>query len=72
VIRRILSGFLFGLPCYVIGAVGGGYLVYLLSANRHDLEMEATMTGAFVTGPLLAFLGFVVGAVRSRAGNQSH
>lgn len=48
---------------YLVGAVGGGYLVYWLSANQHDRELEAAMTGALAIGPavsLLAALGMVI------------
>jgi hypothetical protein len=62
--RRIGFGFLWAVPAYFVGAIGGGYLVYALSANRHDLEIEAVMTGAFAIGPLLACIGFVIGAMR--------
>jgi len=34
------------------------------SSNTFDLDMEAAMTGAFVTGPLLGIVAFVIGAVR--------
>lgn len=47
---------------YLIGAFGGGYLVELLSSNRHDRAMEVAMTGAFVTGPIGAVIGGLVGA----------
>jgi hypothetical protein len=30
---------------YLVGGVAGGFLVYLLSSNMHDLSVEAPMTG---------------------------
>jgi len=51
---------------YVLGAVGGGFLISALSSNTHDRSVEAAMTGAFVTGPLIAVVGFIVGFVRSK------
>ncbi len=66
--RRLLVGLLWAVPGYLVGAVGGGFFVYLVSANQHDRSMEASMTGAFVLGPLAALLGFVIGAARGRAG----
>jgi len=66
VLRRIGMGLLFAVPAYLAGAFGGGWLVYQLSANQHDRDVEAAMTGAFFLGPLAAVAGFVVGAVRGR------
>ncbi|MGE0699771.1 MAG: hypothetical protein AB7O57_11800 [Hyphomicrobiaceae bacterium] len=53
---------------YLVGAVAGGLLVEMLSANRHDRSLEAVMTGAFVTGPLGALLGALAGLVAARSG----
>jgi hypothetical protein len=39
--------------------------VNLLSSNTHDRSIETVMTGAFVLGPLGAFVGYVVGAIRA-------
>lgn len=56
-----------GLGCavvgYLAGAFGGGYLISVLSTNRHDRSVEAAMTGAFVTGPLVAILAIVCGLI---------
>ena len=62
--RRLVIGALWAVPAYVVGALGGGSLIYLTSTNRHDRSLEAAMTGAFVLGPLVAILGFLVGAIR--------
>ena len=67
-LRRIGFGFLWGIAGYVCGAFGGGFLVSQLSSNRFDRDMEAAMTGAFVTGPLAALIAFAIGAWR--AGRQ--
>lgn len=48
---------------YVIAAVGGYFLVGLLSSNTHDRSVEAAMTAAFVFGPIGAILAFIVGLV---------
>jgi flagellar biogenesis protein FliO len=34
--------------------------INLLSSNRHDKSMEAAMTSAFVIGPVIAILAFVI------------
>jgi len=60
-LRRIAFGALGALLGYPLGALGGGYLIYLTSGNQHDPSVEAAMTGAFVTGPLLAVIGFIGG-----------
>ena len=65
-LRRLVMGVLWAVPAYVLGAFGGGYLIYLTSANQHDRSVEASMTGAFVLGPLVAVIAFVVGAVRAK------
>jgi hypothetical protein len=65
-LRRIGIGLLWAVPGYLLGALGGGYLLYLVSGNQHDRSLEASMTGAFVLGPLVALFAFVVGAVRAR------
>jgi hypothetical protein len=62
--RRIGFGLLWGTAGYLAGAFGGGVLVNALSSNRFDRGTEAAMTGAFVTGPLLALVAFGVGAWR--------
>lgn len=68
--RRFLSGLAWAVPGYLVGAFGGGYLISLLSSNTHDGSVEAAMTGAFVTGPLVAIVGFVVGAMRAGSPRQ--
>jgi uncharacterized membrane protein YeaQ/YmgE (transglycosylase-associated protein family) len=46
---------------YFLGAAGGWLLVETLSGNTHDKSLEAAMTGAFVTGPLVGVIGAVIG-----------
>jgi hypothetical protein len=41
---------------YLIGLVGGMVVVEPFSTNVHDKSMEAAMPGAFVFGPLMAFV----------------
>jgi hypothetical protein len=53
-------GAIFG---YAIGLFGGIGLVYLLSSNAHDKDVEAVMTGFFATGPLTAVIAFVATAI---------
>jgi len=62
-VARCVLGALLG---YAIGAVGGGFLVSMLSPNTHDRSVEAAMTGAFVLGPLGAGVGCAVGLLRSK------
>ena len=64
--RRVAFAVLGALVGYLFGAFGGGYLVSLVSSNTHDRSVEAAMTGAFVTGPLLALIGFVVAFARTK------
>ena len=50
---------------FALGAAIGYGLVAGLSGNRHDKSLEMVMTAAFVTGPLGALLGLVIGLWRS-------
>lgn len=59
-IAKIGIAFLSALIGYVVGAFGGGTIVSYLSQNRHDKSVEAAMTGAFVTGPILAIIVFII------------
>lgn len=51
---------------YFIGALIGGTLILLTSGNTHDKGMEVVMTAAFVTGPIGAIIGLIVGLIRGR------
>ena len=64
--RRVAFGLLWAVPGYLLGAFGGGALLYLVSTNQHDRSVEAAMTGAFVFGPLAAVVAFVAGASRNK------
>jgi hypothetical protein len=63
-LRRLGIGMLWAIGGYVVGAFGGGFLVTMVSPNRFDRSMEAVMTGAFYTAPLVAVIAFAVGAWR--------
>ena len=65
-LRRFVVGTLWAVAAYVLGALGGGWFIYLTSTNAHDRALEAEMTGAFVLGPLAAVVGFVVAAARAK------
>ncbi len=53
---RFLVGLLLLIARYLLGAVGGYALILATTSNTHDAPVEAAMTGAFVTGPVLAIL----------------
>jgi hypothetical protein len=65
-LKHLLLACLAALAGYAGGAALGMFLVYAFSANRHDLDLEAAMTGFFVTGPLLALLCFIIALVLLR------
>lgn len=44
---------------YLVGLVGGLWLVTTFSSNTHDGSVEAVMTSAFVVGPITAVLALV-------------
>ena len=48
-----------GIAGYLVGLFDGMALVSMLSSNTLDKSMEIVMTGFFVTGPLVAVIGFV-------------
>ena len=61
---RFLRAIGYAVAGYVAGGVLGYVLITWLSPNQHDKDLEAAMTGAFVTGPLLAVVAAIVGLVR--------
>ncbi|MNL81300.1 hypothetical protein D3C87_2083730 [compost metagenome] len=58
---------LIAIAAYLIAAVGGYFLITKLSSNSHDKSMEATMTAAFVLGPIAAIIAFIVAYLTLRA-----
>ena len=58
---------LIAVAAYLIAAVGGYYLITELSSNTHDKSMEASMTAAFVLGPVAAIIAFIVSYLKLRA-----
>jgi hypothetical protein len=65
--RQLAIGLMCAILGYVLGGVGGGWLISMVSSNTHDLSVEAAMTGAFVTGPIAAIAAFIFGFVRGKA-----
>jgi NhaP-type Na+/H+ or K+/H+ antiporter len=63
--RRFLYTVFGAAAGYIAGAVLGYLLVNLLSPNQHDRELEAAMTGAFFSGPILAILIAIAGYMYS-------
>ena len=45
---------------YLMGLFGGMLLIETFSSNQHDKSVEAAMTGAFVSGPLMAVVAVIV------------
>lgn len=62
--KRLVRGLLGLVLGYAAGAAAGVGAVELLSSNTHDRYQEAVMTAAFVTGPIGAVLGLIVGLLR--------
>lgn len=61
--RRLGFGMLGVVGGFALGALAGYALISLLSSNTHDGAVEASMTAAFVAGPIGAFIGLVAGLV---------
>jgi hypothetical protein len=51
---------------YIAGALVGAGAIEALSPNTHDKSQELAMTGAFVTGPIGAVIGAIVGWLFAR------
>jgi len=68
--RGFFIGVVLLISGYAAGAIGGYAAVQLFSSNSHDRAVEAAMTGAFVSGPLLAVV-FLVGGLLMRRGRSS-
>lgn len=68
--KRLVVGLLCGVLGYILGALGGGFLVSLLSSNTHDRSLEAVMTGVFAVGPAVALIAFIVGFVLAKPARQ--
>lgn len=45
---------------YLMGLFGGMLLIETFSSNQHDKSVEAAMTGAFVSGPLMAVVAVIL------------
>jgi hypothetical protein len=58
--KTFALGVLAALGGYIIGMLGGMFLIEAFSSNRHDRSVEAAMTGAFVVGPLMAVVAVIV------------
>lgn len=65
--KIVFLSLLIAVVVYAIAAVGGYFLITKLSSNTHDKSMEATMTGAFVFGPIAAIIAFIVAYLTLRA-----
>lgn len=65
--KIFLISLLIAVAAYLIAAVGGYFLITKLSSNTHDRSMEATMTAAFVLGPIAAIIAFIVAYLMLRA-----
>jgi hypothetical protein len=59
-----LLGMVIGNP---VAAFGGYWEIELLSGNRFDRSVEASMTALFAIGPAGAVIGFLAGLVLGRS-----
>jgi predicted permease len=62
--KRFGIALLYAIGGYLVAAVLGYFLIEQFSSNTHDRSVEAAMTSAFVLGPLVAVIAFIVGWVR--------
>jgi uncharacterized membrane protein YjjB (DUF3815 family) len=61
--RRLLAALLGMLIGYPLSAFAGYGAIALLSGNHFDRSVEASMTAAFVIGPIGAIIGLIVGCI---------
>jgi len=64
--RRLLVAVLGAVVGYLIGATCGYWAILILSSNTFDRSLEATMTSAFVLGPLGGLVGLVAALAMSK------
>jgi hypothetical protein len=64
--RRFLSAVLGMLIGYPLFAFAGYWAIGLFSGNHFDGSVEASMTAAFVFGPIGAIAGIIAGAILGR------
>jgi hypothetical protein len=65
--KIFLLSLLIAVAAYLAAAVVGYFLITKLSANSHDRSMEASMTAAFVLGPIAAIIAFIAAYLTLRA-----
>ena len=68
--RRFLAALLGILIGYPVFAFVGYGAIGLFSGNHFDLSVEASMTAAFVIGPMGAIVGLIAGIVFGKKKNQ--
>jgi hypothetical protein len=61
--RRLLAALLGMVVGYPLFAFAGYGAIELFSGNHFDRSVEASMTAAFVIGPLGAIIGLIAGAL---------
>ncbi|MCF0073980.1 hypothetical protein LZD49_26095 [Dyadobacter sp. CY261] len=64
--KIFLLSLLIAIAAYLVAA-GGYFLITKLSSNTHDKSMEASVTTAFVLGPIAAIFAFIVAFLMLRA-----
>jgi hypothetical protein len=57
---------------YVAGGLLGFAAIQVMSTNAHDRDVEAAMTGAFVTGPIVAVFALVAWAIYRATSQSKH
>jgi len=67
--KRLGIALFYAVCGYFAAAALGYFLIAAFSPNAHDRDLEAAMTGAFVTGPVGALASFVFGFVRGGRGS---
>ena len=70
--RRFLTALLGVSVGYLVFALAGYAAIQLFSENAFDRSLEASMTAAFVVGPIGAIIGFVAGLVFGGARREPH
>lgn len=58
--KTFFLSLLIAIVAYVLAGVVSYFLITKFSSNVHDKSMEASMTSAFVVGPFIAVIAFIV------------
>ncbi|MBI1650838.1 hypothetical protein [Hyphomicrobium sulfonivorans] len=57
--KTFMTGLIALIVGYLVGAVGGYFLVLATTSNAHDAQVEAATSAAFIIGPAAAVFALI-------------